>query len=383
MKKILIVNSFYYPNIVGGAEISTKILAESLVGKYEVHVITTGEHINSIEQDLINRVKVYRLPKSNIYSTAYKENRNLFQKFIWHSINNFNPVQAKLIKKLIKEIKPDIVHTHNLAGIGTYIWDIAKNFSIPVIHTTRDYNLIESVKVPFFNNFLTVFNRSRSKSVDHVIGISEYILNKHIKFNLFNNSRSSVIHNVVNTKQNERKERMENSPLILGYFGRLEPDKGINTILNVMKRLSTSDLVRVNFCGTGSLVGEIKELSKKDNRINYLGKLTEEEVYKEMAKVDITIVPSAWDEPFGRVIIESFSQGTPVLATNIGGIPEILDEKFLFEKDAEEELVEKLLEIKNMSIHEYNKLVLESTFESKKYTSNFDEHLAVYQLYIT
>ncbi|MEB9515624.1 glycoside hydrolase, partial [Bacillus cereus] len=67
MQKILIVNSFYYPDIRGGAEISTQLLAEDLSKNHEVFVLTTGKNRDEIIKEEINNVKVYRLPCKNIY----------------------------------------------------------------------------------------------------------------------------------------------------------------------------------------------------------------------------------------------------------------------------------------------------------------------------
>ncbi len=60
---------------------------------------------------------------------------------------------------------------------------------------------------------------------------------------------------------------------------------------------------------------------------------------------DVVVVPSTWDEPFGRTVIEGLSTGRPVLASRVGGIPEILDgpfARFLFERGDAAGLAERL-----------------------------------------
>ena len=108
-----------------------------------------------------------------------KRKERELKKLGWHFINAFNLSQYKLLEKLLVEIQPDIMHTQNLNGIGTYIWRIAKQLNIPTVHTTRDYALFEPVNNQFINKVLLHFNRVRSKYVDCVVGISQFILDEH------------------------------------------------------------------------------------------------------------------------------------------------------------------------------------------------------------
>ena len=114
----------------------------------------------------------------NLYWLVKRKEREL-KKLGWHFINAFNLSQYKLLEKLLVEIQPDIMHTQNLNGIGTYIWRIAKQLNIPTVHTTRDYALFEPVNNQFINKVLLHFNRVRSKYVDCVVGISQFILDEH------------------------------------------------------------------------------------------------------------------------------------------------------------------------------------------------------------
>lgn len=84
--------------------------------------------------------------------------------------------------------------------------------------------------------------------------------------------------------------------------------------------LLSKDIVsKLVICGTGELEAKLQKQTEQDERIIFRGRLSLKEVNEQMANVDLTIVPSLWDEPFGRVIIESYNQGTPVLAFHVGG----------------------------------------------------------------
>ncbi|PRT33508.1 glycosyltransferase family 4 protein [Bacillus wiedmannii] len=332
MKKILIVNSYYAPNILGGAEISTQLLAEDLKKEYKVCILTTGAQKSGIIKDEKNGVEIFRIPCMNLYWPGEKKKRGNLKKLGWHFINAFNLSQYKLLEKLLVEIQPDIMHTQNLNGIGTYIWRIAKQLNIPTVHTTRDYALFEPVNNQFVNKVLLHFNRVRSKYVDCVVGISQFILDEHKQRGLFLNSEESTIHNIVNAKRYERKLRREGEPLVIGYFGQLTKVKGIDLLVKAVSLLPAEVVKEFVVCGTGELEGMLWDISQSDSRIILKGKVSLEEVNKQMANIDLTVVPSIWEEPFGRVIIESYNQGTPVLASKVGGIKEIVQEpKYLID----------------------------------------------------
>jgi len=60
------------------------------------------------------------------------------------------------------------------------------------------------------------------------------------------------------------------------------------------------------------------------NNVNFLGKLTNKDVEEKIGKAKLTIVPSEWYESFGKVIVDSFSKGTPVAVSDIGSLPDLV-----------------------------------------------------------
>ncbi|MEK5197079.1 glycosyltransferase family 4 protein [Bacillus sp. FSL M7-0884] len=379
MKKILIVNSYYAPTIVGGAEVSTQLLAEGLTKHYQVYVLTTGSQKSGIQKEEKNGVKIYRIPCMNLYWPAEQRDRSNLIKLGWHFINTFNIKQYKLLKKLLIEIRPDIMHTQNLNGVGTYIWGIAKKLGIITVHTTRDYALFEPVKIQFINKILLHFNKRRSKYVDYVVGISEFILNKHKEKNIFPYSKESVVHNIVNAMRCERKPRKVGSPLIIGYFGQLSEKKGVHLLTQAIGLLSKDIVSKLVICGTGELEAKLQKQTEQDERIIFRGRLSLKEVNEQMANVDLTIVPSLWDEPFGRVIIESYNQGTPVLAFHVGGIPEVIyDKGWLLASQEANSIAEKIQSIQKQTESDFMSDINDCYNASEQYKENINQYLEIY-----
>ena len=79
-------------------------------------------------------------------------------------------------------------------------------------------------------------------------------------------------------------------------------------------------------CGSGVLESDVLEATKTNSRIIYRGQLSSLELKKEYQKSDVCVIPSLWDEPFGRVVIEAAANGCALIASRCGGIPEIIRE---------------------------------------------------------
>jgi len=123
---------------------------------------------------------------------------------------------------------------------------------------------------------------------------------------------SLVIPNSIEGSRNIVKTFKKNKLQIL-YLGKLEPSKGIQNILNLL------DYKKVEFIVAG--YGSLEPLVKK-SPAKFLGWV--KDTNDLFNKADILIIPSLWEEPFGRVAIEAMSYGIPVIASDIGGIKDIV-----------------------------------------------------------
>ncbi|MGH9914997.1 MAG: glycosyltransferase family 4 protein, partial [Pyrinomonadaceae bacterium] len=112
------------------------------------------------------------------------------------------------------------------------------------------------------------------------------------------------------------------------FVGRLSEEKGIETLLNAWEKIGlqnngTKPCLKI--IGDGPLAPVVKLKSKELPNIEYLGLMPRHEVYDLMGRAAFLIFPSVWYETFGRVAIEAFAKGTPVIASNIGAIAELID----------------------------------------------------------
>jgi glycosyltransferase involved in cell wall biosynthesis len=120
-------------------------------------------------------------------------------------------------------------------------------------------------------------------------------------------------------------ERNSRENLIL-FTGRVAPQKGLDVLLRSLKHLKASFRLVVD--GDGSDMGKARKLSHAlgvEDRVEFVGWAPREEHLAYYRQATVVVVPSVWPEPFGMVGIEAMSYGKPVVAFNVGGIPEWLE----------------------------------------------------------
>jgi glycosyltransferase involved in cell wall biosynthesis len=107
------------------------------------------------------------------------------------------------------------------------------------------------------------------------------------------------------------------------FVGRLVSEKGVKTLLEAWRQLDGQ--VPLKIVGDGPLRDAVvSAAARPSTRIEWLGRRTPFEVYAILAAATVTVFPSEWYEGFPMTIIESFASGTPVIASRIGGIPELV-----------------------------------------------------------
>ena len=147
-----------------------------------------------------------------------------------------------------------------------------------------------------------------------------------------------VIHTGLDAGQflaNVRGERERNSERIsLLYAGRLEDTKGLEVAIEAVGRLVHKfGLKQVHFDIVGSgaeeYVEQLRKLARErgvDEYVSFLGRVPYEDMGDVMQAHDILLVPSTWPEPFARVLLEGMAAGMLVIASNVGGSGEIVED---------------------------------------------------------
>jgi glycosyltransferase involved in cell wall biosynthesis len=107
------------------------------------------------------------------------------------------------------------------------------------------------------------------------------------------------------------------------YVGRLSVEKGLDTLLAAWKQLDGK--LPLKIVGDGPLADEVKFAAQSLVDVEWLGIKSMSEVHTLMGNATVLIFPSKWYETFGRVAVEAFAKGTPVIGANIGALQGLID----------------------------------------------------------
>ena len=105
------------------------------------------------------------------------------------------------------------------------------------------------------------------------------------------------------------------------YVGRLSPEKGLRTLLEAWAGVEPSALELV-IVGDGPLRAELE--ARRLSNVTFLGWMPKQQVAAYMLRARALIFPSEWYETFGLTVVEAMASGLPVVASDLGGIPELL-----------------------------------------------------------
>ena len=329
--KVLVINSYYYPNIIGGAERSTQLIAEGMKRAGHDVMVFCLKHA---EDSLVNGITVYRAnPGKFNVDIRIKDQGSFLQKLKNKMVETNNKIIYKELLKVIDEFKPDVAHLNNLYGLSPIVWKALKEKKVKVIQTVRDYWFFDGFSYKSKNFLFKMYHRhyfkKYSKYVDIVTAPSEATLSiakkssyfKKASFHFVNNGIEFDLNNtleLINKKKNQDKK--EYTYL---FAGTLVEKKGLLNLIDAFNMLNDNKY-KLKICGDGFLKDKVLEACKNNPNISYLGKINKEQLYKEYENSDIVVVPSLWVEPFGMVVIEAMINGCPVVGSNFGGIHEII-----------------------------------------------------------
>jgi glycogen synthase len=147
----------------------------------------------------------------------------------------------------------------------------------------------------------------------------------------------------------------DHRPLRLLFVGRLAPQKGIETAVKALASpmLQHKEQLTLTLVGSGTPAYErhlkalIRELELA-GRVKLMGRVPRETIPLLLQQYDVLVVPSIWEEPLARVVLEGMAAGLVVIASRMGGTPEMITDGangLLFEPDDPEDLAEKIQQV--------------------------------------
>lgn len=359
MKKIFI-NNLYFPYARGGAETVVRERAKKVLEQGdEVTVITLAK--NKTEHNQVfwdGKIKVIRIWPKNIFSYFDLNKHNYFVKLIWHFIDIFGCVPE--LKQILLSEKPNVVETHNLIGLEFYkVNKVLKSIKsgIKWNHYLHDVQLVEPSGILAWNHkkdnlaqkIYSAIIKKRMGNPDQVISPSEFLKEFYQKRGFFKSSEFIVLSSqIVIGKKDNSEPRIPNQKLRFLFVGSLVEHKGIRVLIKTWERLGNGEWGMGNemlyIVGNGDLGAEVAEWAKNKKNVQVLGRLEGEQLENVYKQSDVLIMPSICLENRPTVILEAQKYGLQIIASDTGGVKELVSEESLLEPGNVEELVKKIKE---------------------------------------
>lgn len=387
--KVLYINTLYSPHIGGGAEITLKALVEGIARRgHDVTVLTTGPQ-PGIHQDIVDGIPVVRVGIKNNY-WHYRKNKVIaWRRILWHLMDTYNPMMGRIVENVVRQINPDVVNCHNLAGFSVSAFSAIQRTGIPIMQVLHDlYNICpnsnmfrdgkscegQCVRCKMFR----LLHTKASKRVDAVIGVSKYVLQRHLDHGLFANAKiKAAIYNAREMKATLRNGPAELGTMTFGFIGTLTQAKGIELLIKAFNDLNPGEKAKLLIAGTGIQPYETNIKRNESNNIKFLGHIKPEEFFP---LIDVLVVPSLWNDTLPSVVFEAFSYGVPVIGSFRGGIPELIQDGingYLFEPND----IDDLIRLLDLAVHNQGLFANMSTnaLQASEYFTDIDNWIAKYE----
>jgi glycosyltransferase involved in cell wall biosynthesis len=339
--RILMITPFFSPNI-GGVETHLDDLCRYLQKRgHKVFVITYQPLTTNVKAPKFERRQ--NLEIRRFWWIGF----NLFHKFESFPILNFIYLVPNLLFHSISFLAQyknqiDVIHAHGIcsAFIALILKKIFKKRAVVSILAIYDFKK---------RKFLASITSRILNSLDKIIVESEKSKKEIIEIGI-PKEKVVVFTEWVDTDRfkprdkNECKRRLgwDNKFIVL-FVGRAIPIKGAATLLEVAKKVDK----RIHFAfvsDAGPQVNLLKEAAQREENVIFVGRVDYKDLHWYYNAADVFIIPSQYEEDYARVVVEAISSGTPVIASNRGAIPSIVDPSVSIVLDPNEKEIKEAVE---------------------------------------
>ncbi len=344
--KVALASYLWGPEMAAGAVVAAQRLAHGLCQSGDdVVVISTGPEARLwIEQTA--GMTVYRFRPRNLYWVQDKDSQPPWKKVLWQLGDVWNAHAFHVVRRILEEERPDVLHVHKLRGLSPAVWSAADGLGIPIVQTCHDYELMspEGTLTGRVGDWASrgawplrwySWLRSRwSGMVAAVTAPSQYVLGVFRQRGFFSQAHWQVIPNSHGKSVDEvRKLGLPaaadsadtNPELRVLYLGRVEHNKGVDLLCAAFARCAESfPGIRLDIAGAGTLQSSLRQQYASHRQIAFHGLVTGAKKDDLIAGADALVLPSTWPEVFGLAIVEGYACGKPAVVANVGGMPELV-----------------------------------------------------------
>ena len=326
----------------------------------------------------------------------------------------WNPFARRQLRRVMREFRPHVAHFHNffpmISPAGYYA---ARAERVPVVQTLHNYRLMclnsflyrddapceacIGKRVPYPGVRHGCYRESRALSavvaamlaLHHALGTWSRRIDRYIALTEFAR-KTFVAAGLPEEKISVKPNFLDPAPSPVSsngtgfalFVGRLSPEKGVRTLLEGWALVDPRHRLRI--VGDGPLSDLVQETEARASNVEWLRWKSRDEVQQLMREASLLIFPSQWYEGFPMVIVEALAAGLPTLASDIGGLPSLIEgskASFLFRTGDAADLAHKAgVLLSDRQILEQTGQHARAAFEAK-YTAekNYEALMSIYE----
>jgi glycosyltransferase involved in cell wall biosynthesis len=349
--RILIVNSTFYPQVVGGAEMSSWLLARELTARgWHVDALASTGYLDEGPRDELAARELEGID-GEILEAASCGHQHLLTRdgepvagLVTRGRHHFAQVHdarwRRLALQALDRSRPDVIHTNTIVGLSTAVWEAAHLRGIPVLHTLRDYHLLcprttlqrssgaQCEGGPLPCQVLRWLKRRHTEGVVLATAPSRFVLERHAGFGFFADIRREVVPNACEGDPPAYREPPADRTRGL-YLGQLDHHKGVGVLLEALERVLPEAPPGFGFdlAGHGALQAEVEAFcARHPDRVVFHGMVQGEAKAMLLRGCSFVTVPSVWHDNFPHTLLDAYMHGRPVIGADRGGIPEVVVE---------------------------------------------------------
>lgn len=308
--------------------------------KINILHIYQNSKIGGIQQQILSIVRMYDREKFNPMVCCFGPKMELGKEiekagidFVALNRQRYNKFSVGIILdlyRLMKERNIHVLRTHKYRA-NLYGRIAGKLAGVPVI-IASEHNIYRDEKEKRLIRRVT--NKLLSMVTDKMVTVSDAIKNDILRYDRVSPSKIMALHNGVDTERfkpgvNFRDMRnqfaLSKDDVVIGFVGRLVNSKGLNYLIEAVALLKNSSNVKLLIVGDGSLMEELKQMAKDkglEESVIFTG--LRRDITDILSSIDIFVLSSI-KEGFPNSLLEAMAMGKPIVATAVGGIPEVID----------------------------------------------------------
>lgn len=270
----------------------------------------------------------------------------------FYTLKNFSDLKSwdkrKKIEELIISADIIIIRLPSIIGLYSLFWakKHKKKIVLEVVGSAWDSLWNQNLKKKLFAPLLELFTKNAINKSRSTIYVTEKYLQKVYPSKGKSISCSNVLLNETNFNHDYKIQQLSSiefdKKIIIGTCGSLTVYKGQQDIIKAIRKLEDLGyVIEYQLVGGGNnqYLRDIAKAENVEGSLHFLGALSHEEVFKWLDELHVYIQPSH-TEGLPRATVEAMSRGNVVIGTDAGGLPELIDEKFIYQRGDVNQFIE-------------------------------------------